>query len=93
MPVTLRFRRKQLRKEERVLTMRSIAIASLFAIVALTGTAAQAEIMCTQHGGCFETGMRIVYGDGGGVQNEQHLNSYRNGKKQRVRIIRTYYGN
>ena len=40
--------------------MRSIAIASLFAIVALTGTAAQAEIMCTQHGGCFETGMRIV---------------------------------
>ena len=73
--------------------MRSIAIAGLFAIVALIGTAAQAEIMCTQHGGCFETGMRIVYGDGGGVQNEQHLNSYRNGKKQRVRIIRTYYGN
>ena len=30
--------------------MRSIVIASLFAIVALTGTAAQAEIMCTQHG-------------------------------------------
>ena len=70
--------------------MRSIVIASLFAIVALTGTAAQAEIMCTQHGGCLETGMRIIYGDGGGVQNEQHLNSYRNGKKQRVRIIRTY---
>ena len=37
--------------------MRSIVIASLFAIVALTGTAAQAEIMCTQHGGCLETGM------------------------------------
>ena len=33
--------------------MRSIAIVSLFAV--LTG-AAQAEIICTQHGGCHETG-------------------------------------
>ena len=92
MPVTLRFRRKQLRKR-RGTDYAIYCYCSVFAIVALTGTAAQAEIMCTQHGGCFETGMRIIYGDGGGVQNEQHLNSYRSGKKQRVRIIRTYYGN
>jgi hypothetical protein len=63
------------------------------AIALLTSTAAQAEIMCTPHGGCFETGKRIIYGDGGGVNNVQHLNSYRDGKKQRVRIGRTYYGN
>jgi hypothetical protein len=73
--------------------MRSIVIASLFAIVALTGTAAQAEIMCTQHRGCFETGMRLLYGDGGGVNSVQHLNSYRNGKKEPVRIRRMYWGN
>jgi hypothetical protein len=36
--------------------MRSIAIASLFVLV---GTTAQAEIMCTNHRGCFETGRRI----------------------------------
>ena len=33
--------------------MRSVAIASL---LVLAGTAAQAEIICTQHRGCFETG-------------------------------------
>ena len=37
---------------------------SLFAV--LTGTA-QAEIICTHHGGCHETGMKLIYGDGGGV--------------------------
>ena len=37
--------------------MRSVAIASL---LVLAGTlAAQAEIMCTNHRGCFETGRRI----------------------------------
>jgi hypothetical protein len=54
---------------------------------------ANAEIMCTQHGGCHETGGRIIAGDGGGVNSAQYLNSYRNGKKERVRIMRTYTGN
>ena len=61
--------------------------------ILFAATSAQAEIMCTQHGGCFETGRRIISGDGGGVNNVQHLNSYRDGKKQQVRIVRTYYGN
>ena len=60
-------------------------------LVALTA-AAQAEIMCTQHGGCRETGRRIISGDSGGVTS-QHITSHRNGKPQRVRIIRTYYDN
>jgi hypothetical protein len=62
-----------------------------FSIVFTAG--ANAEIICTQHGGCHETGMRIISGDGGGVNSAQQLNSYRNGKKERVRIIRTFTGN
>ena len=59
--------------------------------IALATTAAQAEIMCTNHGGCFETGRRIIYGDGGGVTpNVQSLNSYRTGKKVKVQIQRSY---
>ena len=50
-------------------------------------------VIDTQHGGCFETGQRIIYGDGGGVNNDASLNSYRNGKKQPVRIQRYYIGN
>ena len=58
--------------------------------IALATTAAQAEIICTAHGGCYETGMRIIYGDGGGVtSNVQTLNSYRTGKKVKVQIRRT----
>ena len=64
------------------------------AAILLASTAAQAEIVCTQHGGCFETGMRLIYGDGGGVtSNVQNLNSYRNGNKQPVRIQRTFIVN
>ena len=48
-------------------------------VVLITG--ASAEIICTQHGGCHETGMRIIAGDGGGVNNAQQLNSYRNGEE------------
>jgi hypothetical protein len=71
--------------------MRSIAIGSLFAV--LTGTA-QAEIICTHTGGCYETGMKLIYGDGGGVSpNNTTLNSYRNGKKERVQIKRTFIVN
>ena len=66
----------------------------LIAAISLVATAAaQAEIMCTQHGGCRETGRRIISGDSGGVTSQQHITSHRNGKPQRVRIIRTHYDN
>jgi hypothetical protein len=63
-----------------------------FGLIVLT-TAAQAEIMCTQHGGCRETGRRIISGDSGGVTSQQYITSHRDGKAKRVRIIRTYYDN
>jgi hypothetical protein len=67
--------------------------AAALGILAVT-TAAQAEIICTQHGGCYETGGRIIYGDGGGVTSGvQQLNSYRNGKKEPVRIRRNFQVN
>jgi hypothetical protein len=68
--------------------MKSLLVA---AAVALASTAAQAEIICTQHGGCRETGMRVISGDGGGVNNQQSLTSHRDGKPKKVRIIRTFY--
>lgn len=36
--------------------MKLIAIASLFVLI---GTAAQAEILCTRHNGCRETGLKL----------------------------------
>jgi hypothetical protein len=66
----------------------------IFSVVIAAATAAQAEIICTQHGGCHETGMKLIYGDGGGVNpNNATLNSYRNGKKERVQIKRTFMVN
>ena len=64
-----------------------------FVAIALLMTSASlhAEIICTQHGGCRETGMRIISGDSGGVTNQQNITSYRDSKPKRVRIIRTYY--
>ena len=66
-----------------------------FAAIALLASAVSvhAEIMCTQHGGCRETGRRIISGDSGGVTSQQHITSHRDGKPKRVRIIRTYYDN
>jgi hypothetical protein len=38
--------------------------------------------------------MKLIYGDGGDVNpNNATLNSYRNGKKERVQIKRTFMGN
>jgi hypothetical protein len=72
--------------------MKMVVITTL-ALVANMATA-QAEIICTQHGGCYETGMRLIYGDGGGVNtNVQTLNSYRDGKKTPVRIKRNFVVN
>ena len=55
--------------------------------LALAMTTAQAEIICTVHGGCYETGRKIILGDGGGVtSNVGTLNSYRDNKKVKVRV-------
>ena len=67
----------------------------LFATLAsgLIATTAQAEIICTQHGGCRETGKRLIYGNGGGVYVPNQLISYRGDKPQKVNITRKYYSN
>ena len=64
--------------------MRSIVIAGLFVLAA---TAAQADIVCTQHGGCRETGKKIIAVDPS-FSNGQCVVTERNGKKQRVCINR-----
>ena len=68
--------------------MRSAVIMGLLAFV--TGTAAQAEILCTQHRGCFETGGRLIYGNGGGVNRQESAISYRDAKPRKV-IFRRHY--
>ena len=70
--VTLHFRSKG-KKEG--LRMRSIVIASLFI---LFGTAAQAEIVCTHTGGCWDTGRRIILVDSSYVRGQPYM-SHRNG--------------
>ena len=67
--------------------MRSIAIASL---LVLAGTAAQAEIVCTTHRGCFETGGRIILGNGGGVNRQESTISHREAKFKKI-IFRRHY--
>jgi hypothetical protein len=62
--------------------MKSIAIASLFV---LAGTAAQAEIVCSERG-CWETGKRIILVDPSYVRG-QPMMSHRNGKPQSVRSL------
>jgi hypothetical protein len=57
-------------------------------LVALTA-AAQAEIMCTHNGGCWETGMRI-YNNGGAYQWLPVIHNRDDGRpKKPVRIINT----
>ena len=59
--------------------MKSIAVASLFVLAA---TAAQAEIMCTETGGCWETGKQIRL-----VHSRQETNVPSRDGKGRTRII------
>ena len=68
---------------ERRTAMKSIAIASLFVLV---GTAAQAEIICTQHGGCRETGVKLIAVSPSHV-NGQPMTSYRSGSPQQIRNL------
>ena len=67
--------------------MRSIAIASL---LVLAGTAAKAEIVCTTHRGCFETGGRIILGNGGGVNRQESNITHREAKPKKI-IFRRHY--
>jgi hypothetical protein len=75
--------------------MRSIAIAGLLVLV---GTAAQAEVICTQHRGCFETGLKILR-NGGAYSGLGYVNnrnsapdpSFNPKPKQPARIIREHW--
>jgi hypothetical protein len=64
--------------------MRSIAIASLFVLV---GTTAHAEIMCTNHRGCFETGGRI-FRNGGRMTTGMTIINHRDGHKDSGKPVR-----
>jgi hypothetical protein len=81
-PVTLHFRSKKGRKKD--LPMRSIVIASLFVLI---GNAAQAEIMCSQHRGCWETGKRIFRNGGRMTTGMTYINQ-RDGQKGKPIHIR-----
>jgi hypothetical protein len=67
--------------------MQSLAISSLFV---LASTAVQAEIVCTTHRGCFETGGRIILGNGGGVNRQASTISHREAKPKKI-IFRRHY--
>src|SRR5262245_53544852 len=55
-------------------------------LLALIGTTAQAEIMCTQHRGCWETGLRIFRD--GGVNRQTVIINRRDGQKDSGKPIR-----
>jgi hypothetical protein len=57
--------------------MTKLLFVSAIALAAIGG-AAQAEIMCSQHGGCWETGGRILRD--GGVNRQQSVINRREGK-------------
>jgi hypothetical protein len=71
-----------------------IGIAAVALGILATVTAAQAEIICTQHRGCFETGLRIISHGGVGVGLPYTYNRDDGGpngkvkKGQRVRVNR-----
>ena len=68
--------------------MRSLFLSIL--VIALSPISAKAEIICTDHGGCRETGKRIILGNGGGVTSQQELTSYRDAKPKRVKVRPVY---
>jgi hypothetical protein len=68
--------------------MRSLFLSAC--VIVLIATSAKAEIICTDHGGCRETGKKIILGNGGGVTSQQELTSYRDGKPKRVKVRPVY---
>ena len=60
--------------------MRGRAVLKSKKFVVLAGTTAQAEIVCTNHRGCFETGGRI-FRTGGRVIVGQTIINHRDGQK------------
>jgi hypothetical protein len=75
--------------------MRSILFA---ASILLASTAAQAEIICTQHRGCFETGLKILRNGGaysglGYVNNRNSASdsSFYPKSKPAARIVREHW--
>jgi hypothetical protein len=71
--------------EKEELPMKSIAIATLFVLA--IGTSAQAEIMCSQHRGCWETGKRI-FRNGGRMDTGMTYINQRDGQKDSGKPIR-----
>ena len=65
--------------------MKSIIVPAIVGMFVLAGTAAQAEIICTEHG-CWETGAKIILVDPSYVRG-QPMTSHRNGTPQRVRSL------
>jgi hypothetical protein len=64
------------------------------AALILAATTAQAEIICTQHRGCWETGKRIFLSSS--VRPGQTVINHRSGQKDSgkpIRIRRVFYGN
>jgi hypothetical protein len=64
--------------------VKTVIFASLLVLI---GTAAQAEIMCTQHRGCWETGKRI-FRTGGVMQHGMTITNQRGGDKDSGKPIR-----
>ena len=48
------------------------------------------RIVCTTHRGCFETGGRIILGNGGGVNRQESTISHRDAKPKKI-IFRRHY--
>ena len=65
------------------------------AALILAATTAQAEIMCTNHRGCWDTGGRI-FRSGGRMTPGMTIINHRGGHKDSgkpIRIKRVYHGN
>ena len=65
--------------------MKSIIVPAIASLFVLIGTAAQAEIICSERG-CWETGAKIILVDPSHVRGSP-LTSHRNGTRQQIRNL------